>query len=145
MRLPLILIVACLVPLSSFAEEQMVKKRVVVTDGEDLDGRITEIIETVESAMGEDGNVRVIVKRLGDGEMDVDVEEKVSVAGRGRARHMAPHGTHGPRGHHRSHGQSKMSEGAAECVLKHIRNAQSDQAAKAVVNACKTLNPAPVE
>lgn len=45
-------------------------------------------------------------------------------------------------GHGKPHKRmDRLSEGAAECVLKNIRNASSDKAAMAVVKACRTLNP----
>jgi hypothetical protein len=121
-------------------DEKFVKKRIVMAGDGEHDERIEEIIEKVEAISGEDGNVHVVVKRIQDGE--VDVETYVTAPNEFHA--MAPGMPHPPRammmkGRHNP--MPEMSTEAANCVLKNIRNAASDAAAMAVVRACSTLNP----
>ena len=51
----------------------------------------------------------------------------------------------GPGMHAAHHGKpmkmERMSEDAADCVLKNIKNASSDFAVMAVVKSCRTLSP----
>ena len=138
----LIVTAALFLTFSAAAEdEKVVKKRIVMAGDGEHDERIEEIIEKVEAVTGDDGNVHVVVKRIQDGEVDVETY----VTAPGDFHGMAPGMPHPPRammmkGMH--HPMPKMSSEAADCVLKNIKNAASDAAAMAVVRACSTLNPA---
>jgi hypothetical protein len=137
----LILTIAIVFPVAGLADEQVVKKHVVVNADEPHDEHIEEIIQRVEAMAGEDGRFQVFVKRLGDGEVEV---EEIAMPHEDLA-HLTPHAGHaimmkGKRPH-----MPKISEAAAECVLKNIRHAATDAAARAVVQACSVLNPKPDE
>ena len=136
----LIISAGLLFTLSAAAEsEKVTQQRIVIAGDGERDERIEEIIEKVEAISGEEGNVHVVVKRIHDGEVDVETYVTAPNEFHARAPGM-PHPPHAMRkGMHRS--MPEMSPDAANCVLKNIRNAASDTAAVAIVRACSTLNP----
>ena len=156
-RLTLIAALAGLaLPFAAFADDhaiqKTIEKKIIVTEGDDAD--LAEIMEMVEAEIGDEHNLEVYVTKGEDGEVhiekrpgkphgpghrkimkmmdmhdDMDLDMDVIMEG--------PHGMWG-RGHGR---RGRMSVDAADCVLKNIKNAHSDEAAWAVMRACKTLNP----
>lgn len=136
----LVISVALLFALTAVAEsEKVTQQRIFIAGDGERDERIEEIIEKVEAISGEEGNVHVVVKRIQDGEVDVET----FVAAPNEFHVRAPGMRHPPRamikGMH--HSMPEMSTDAANCVLKNIRNAASDAAAMAVVRACSALHP----
>lgn len=139
---------ALLLSLTTLAEEQRIEKRVIVTTGDSDEMALAEIMEMVETEIEGEEDINVFVTVDEDGE--VSIEKMTGGEGR-RHRMKAMKGVgmgHGPftahpcgmAGPHCGKGAG-MTEGAAECVLKNIRNAASDHAAMAVVQACRTLSP----
>lgn len=124
----------------------------VIVEGEGSESFDQEALDALLESMNvrADSEARIIVKKLGDGEVEVE-----AFSGEGAPmpdgkhhrimkRWHAPmhHGPMGKMGRH--HGRmGKMSEDAANCVLKNISKANSDAAAMAVARACRTLNPLP--
>jgi hypothetical protein len=130
------LIALLVLPFGLMADNHMKKvhKIVIDSDGAASEADIGDIEEIIERIDAEgDTQTRIVIARDHDG--DVEVEKFVEKLGHG--------GHHAVmKRHHPGMGKmGKMSEDAAECVLKNIRNAQSDTAARAVVRACRTLNP----
>ena len=128
------LLALLVLPLGLMADDPVkkVRKIVIDSDGTVSEADIGDIEEIIEQIDG-DTQTRIMIARGHDG--DVEVEKFVD-----KLEHGGPHGRHGFMKRHHP-GMGKMSEEAANCVLKNIRNAQSDTAARAVVKACRTLNP----
>ena len=126
-------------PLGLMADGHEVKK--IIINGEEVTGdvdleAIEEIIQKIEV---DDGmHKRIIIAKGGDGNVEVEkIVDDMGPRGPGM-RHRKHHGFHmapPPM-------LEPLGRDAANCVLKNIRNAQTDAAAMAVVQACRSLNPA---
>lgn len=158
-NLLVIITLSLLMPFAASADEKeferKIEKRVIVTNGGE-EAELEEIMEMVEAEIGDETNVEVYVTKDENGE--VTIEKFPGKPGKHamhvmRAFDMADmadidmdfdmpgiHGVHrvfaGPHAE-----MGRLSEAAADCVLKNIKNASSDSAAMAVVKACRTLNP----
>ena len=145
------------------ASEIRIEKRVFVLDGEgeedltdimalveaeiggdgDNQEDLAEVMELIESGAGESQDIELYVLKDETGEITIDKtlpghERRIARLKRGMDKScpMAHAGHHG-----RSMKMEALSEDAADCVLKNIKNAATDLAVKAVVNACGALNP----
>ena len=121
---------------------------IIETEGEAPD--LAEIMKSIEAEIGDAGNVTVIVDDGGNIMVDKLPDDAIIMEG-----HMAgglqpirqihkvisaaPHIMAGA-SHMMPGAQQPMSEKTANCVLKNIRNANSDTAAHLVRQACTALN-----
>ena len=148
MRENLLVLVAFLglmMPFIARADEQeteaRVEKRVIIVEGGD-ESQLSDIREMVEKEIGDAKDIELYVTQDETGEIRM---EKRAWDHGGRAvkcmRHM---GRDGPGMHAVHPGKpmkiETMSEDAAYCILKNIKNATTDLAVTAVVKACKTIS-----
>ena len=119
-----------------------IEKRGIVMKGAD-ESELADIMSMVEEEDGDDRDVEVYVTEDETGE--VRMEKRRAHHGDHCAKRMRHMDRGGPFTHAAHHGKTmkieRISEDAADCVLKNIKNASSDLAVMAVLKACKTLSP----
>ena len=122
--------------------ESRIEKRVIVMEGAD-ESELADIMAMVEEEVGDDRDVEVYVTKDETGE--IRMEKRPADHGGHAIKRMRDIDRGGPGMHAAHHGKpmkmERMSEDAADCVLKSIKNASSDLAVMAVVKACRTLSP----
>ncbi len=142
-----------LVSFQAVADDHEKTKKIIVKDGEVIEGedvdfeRIEEILKEVNVEVEDTGDMRIFVTKTDDGE--VKVEKLMGKGGHWVGKmgdapmHMMGEGPH--RIHMMKHRAPRavMSKDAGNCVLKNIKNASTEAAAKAVVRACQAMHPAP--
>ena len=122
--------------------ETRIEKRVIVMEGAD-ESELADLMAMVEEAVGDDRDIEVYVTKDETGE--IRMEKRPAEHGGRAIKRMRDMDRGGPGMHAVHHGKpmkmERMSEDAADCVLKSIKNASSDLAVMAVVKACRTLSP----
>lgn len=136
------LLILLALPLGLMADGHIKTVKKIIIDGEEAAAGDLEMIEEIIEKIDGDKRTRIVIARDHEGDVEVEAHEGHHMALAPRRGHHGGKGHHGPMGRHHK-GMGALSEDAADCVLKNIRNAQSDAAAKAVVHACRTLNPMP--
>ena len=122
--------------------ETRIEKRVIVMEGAD-ESELADIMAMVEEEVGGERDVEAYVTKDETGE--IRMEKRPADHGGHAIKRMRDIDRGGPGMHAAHHGKpmkmERMSEDAADCVLKNIKNASSDLAVMAVVKACSTLSP----
>ncbi|MBV56337.1 MAG: hypothetical protein CMQ12_07170 [Gammaproteobacteria bacterium] len=122
------------------ADHHVVKQeREIIIEADGEPGNLAEILQRVEAEMGDTGNIAVFIDDEGNVTVDqFDLDHEVIIAGEGdMPNRMLMKKMIGP---HRMHGRSSpMSESVASCVLKNIKNANTDAAAHFIREACVAL------
>jgi hypothetical protein len=115
------------------------QEREIIIEADGEAGNLAEILQRVEAEMDDTGNITVFIDDEGNVTVDrFDLDHEIVTANEGdMPNKMLMNKVVGP---HRMHCRSSpMSEKVASCVLKNIKNANTDVAAHLIRQACVAL------